>query len=710
MKKFMFFIFALIVFVITVKNYGYLVRNHLSLFEADNLTYIAKVDDKDFYIYKYGSWHKEFIKGVNMGAAKPGYFPGEFGITKEDYLRWFRSIGEMNANSIRVYTILSPAFYEAFYEYNQTAVRPLYLFQGVWVNEEDIIALGDAQHPQIKNQLKEDIKTLVDIIHGNASISEKRGHASGLYTKNISPYVAGWILGIEWEPHFVIGTNEQNLHVSSFEGKYLYTKDSSPFEAFLCEIGDFTIDYETVNYAMQRPLSFTNWVTTDMLSHPNEPLEEEDMVSVNTEHIRKTEQFVPGLFASYHIYPYYPDFMNYQKNYTTFQDEDGQINTYRAYLRDLIKEHTVPVMVAEFGIPASRGKAHESIHMGFHQGNIDEKSQGEMIAFMLSNIYEEGYCGGLVFAWQDEWFKRTWNTMDLDIPDRRAYWSNPQTNEQQFGLLAFDPGEKESIVYVDGNPKEWKNDQPFIQNNHFKLYARSDEKYLYLYADIEAFDFNEDQFIIPIDVTPKSGNLFMRDMDLIFSQPIDFLVTINTKENSRITVDAYYDAFQYIYGSTLEMIDVQKVYETQNSGIFNPIYLALNRPLFLPEDKVMLPFLKYETGRLHFGNANPKSSHFDSLADFHVNNNHLEIRIPWQLLNIMDPSTKKVMDDFHEKTIVPTAIEGIYIGGTLIRSEASYTSDLEFYSWESWDLPTYHERLKPSYYTLQNAFKIIGGE
>ena len=32
------------------------------------------------------------------------------------------------------------------------------------------------------------------------------------------------------------------------------------------------------------------------------------------------------------------------------------------------------------------------------------------------------------------------------------------------------------------------------------------------------------------------------------------------------------------------------------------------------------------------------------------------------------------------------------------------------YDWDKWDIPSYHERLKPSYYILQKAFKEIGGE
>ena len=32
---------------------------------------------------------------------------------------------------------------------------------------------------------------------------------------------------------------------------------------------------------------------------------------------------------------------------------------------------------------------------------------------------------------------------------------------------------------------------------------------------------------------------------------------------------------------------------------------------------------------------------------------------------------------------------------------------MEYYSWEPWSVPTFHERLKPSYYILKDAFKAL---
>ena len=198
--------------------------------------------------------------------------------------------------------------------------------------------------------------------------------------------------------------------------------------------------------------------------------------------------------------------MNYSKEYLAHKEDDGRNNSYRAYLRDLLKEHTMPVLVAEFGIPASRGKTHDSIPMGYDQGQHNETEQGIMLEALLKDIYEEGYCGGLVFAWQDEWFKRTWNTMDFDASDRRPFWSNPQTSEQEFGLLAFDPGQK-SICNVDGDTTDWAQDVALSNGSGVKLYVKSDEKYVYLMAETNQFDFNEDTLVIPIDTIDGQGSL-----------------------------------------------------------------------------------------------------------------------------------------------------------------------------------------------------------
>ncbi len=703
-------LFASIVLTYFLIQNGAASAKEAAVYEEAGLSFVSKTEGKDFYVYKDEEWEKTFLKGVNIGAAKPGYFPGELAITKEEYLRWFQYISEMNADVIRVYTTLEPDFYEALYEFNKGAEKPLYLMQGVWINEEDIAELQDAyaDDGKIKNDFIDDAKDLVDIFHGNALLPEKAGFASGEYTKDISQYVIGWILGIEWDPDFVDTTNANNPDRTSYSGEYTYTENASPFETFLCEVGDAVLTYEADEYQTTRALGFANWVTTDMLEHPSDPYGRDDRAVVNTEHIKAQEKFLPGLFASYHIYPYYPDFLSYEKDYITYKDEEGKINTYRAYLKDLMKEHSIPVLVAEFGVPASRGKAHESLYSGYDQGRHDETEQGEIVADLLGDIYSEGYCGGLVFSWQDEWFKRTWNTMDFDLANRRAYWSNPQTNEQEFGLMAFDPGEEESICYVDGDLSDWEEDEPISKTKAGALYVKSDEKYVYVLAKTEDFTFGEDSLCIPIDSLVGQGNRVDDGSGLQFERPADFLIKISSEEDARILVDAYYDSFYYLYAEKLKMIEKNADYTVAGAGIFNPVYHCLSKGINLPEDQTTVPFSTYETGKLSYGDANPEHENFNSLTDFSVKDGNIEIRIPWQLLNVMDPSTKSVMGDLYKnKGVEAEQTDKMYFGmGVVKGGETAHSEiDMDAYSWDAWELPTYHERLKPSYYILQDLFE-----
>ena len=74
---------------------------------------------------------------------------------------------------------------------------------------------------------------------------------------------------------------------------------------------------------------------------------------------------------------------------------------------------------------------------------------------LTQDIYDEGYSGAILFMWQDEWFKKTWNTMPFEIPaDRRAFWLNVLTNEKMFGVLAMQPGKAEQIT-IDGDLTDW---------------------------------------------------------------------------------------------------------------------------------------------------------------------------------------------------------------------------------------------------------------
>ncbi|WP_409274069.1 hypothetical protein V1499_04305 [Neobacillus sp. SCS-31] len=698
-------------------------QEEVEVSESGGVKTNSKTGSDYIQIKRDGKWEDILIKGVNMGIAKPGHFPGEAAITKDEYARWIKAIGAMNANAIRIYTLHPPAFYEALKEYNETAKKPLYLFHGAWVNEEELVKGQDA-FLSIAD-IKTEITHLIDIIHGNADLPERRGHASGSYTADISKYVLGIMAGIEWDPQMVVSTNEKHKGMEQYKGAFFRTEAASPFEIWLAQVLDYAVKYETEKYGWQHSMSFTNWVTTDLLTHPSEPVKEEDLVAINPNHIVAGKDFKAGMFASYHIYPYYPDFLNLEESYLKYKDAEGNPNNYAGYLNELIKEHIMPVVVAEFGVPSSRGLTHSN-PFGMGQGKHSEQEQGKINATLFKSIVHEGYAGGIVFSWQDEWFKRTWNTMDFDNPNRRPFWNNQQTNEQHFGLLGFDPGLKGASLYPDGRAEDWKKlgNKPAYEGGKGSIkeaYIAADAGYLHFMLKLnEPADLEKKPIRLLLDTVPGQGQTRIKNEGgeaLESTTGVDFLVDLAGEGKSRILVDSYYDPFYYEYGHRLKMIPEKPYAGKKDNGVFHPIRLALNKKMIHPLTKDILPFEDYETGLLAYGTANPNDKNYNSLTDISISGNGkiIEGRIAWQLLNIKDPSQKEAMGDFWAGGLEENSvsIEGIKIAltqtknGKMEKAFPANNGDWYDFNWNKWQEPSFHERLKASYYIMKDIYKSI---
>ncbi len=639
-----------------------------------------------------------------MGLGKPCYFPGETAISGEEYARWFQQIAEMNANCVRVYTVQPPAFYEAFYEYNKTAEKPLYLFQGTWYNEDQLYETENAFDETLQEYLYRDMRNLVDLIHGDCVIEVEAGHASGSYEWDISPYVIGWILGIESEQELVETTNELNPEMTSYEGKYIGAEDTTPFEVFWAQTGDYIVSYEMENYGLQRPVSFANWPTADMLVHPSETMEMEDSIVLNMENLHATELFYSGLFASYHIYPYYPDSLYTQAEYRDYRDEDGSVNTYRAYLEELIAQHSMPVLVAEFGVPASRGETHANLYTGFDQGNHTEQEQGEMLTSMMQNIHDTGYAGGLIFTWQDDWFNRTWNTEMYSDAERRAYWCDMMTCEQHFGLLSFVPGETEEAVVLDGDASEWSEKDVLMKAGDRQLSVKHDSAYLYLMIEQAGADYDTETVTIPFDITPNSGSRSYGEERL--QRPADFVLIIDGRDNSEMQVQSYYDRYRFSNGPYDDEIVMEEDMREPDNDIFVPINLLEERKLVLPDRDEVVPITRFWAGEFLYGTSDYQSADYNSLSDYCYQGDILEIRIPWLLLNFRDPSRKCIEDDFWTNgELSGMNVDGIWIGVSAGEDEMIRMAQ---YSWEDWDMYPYFERLRKSYYMVQEQFAELG--
>lgn len=661
----------------------------------------SRAVDPYFYREAEEGWTPVYLKGVNMGLTEATTDLASPDVSYETYREWLSLIDEMNANTVRVFTVMPPQFYRALSDHNAAVSSPLYLVQGIWFNET-YMTEGDhafEQDGRTVKAFKRAVRETLDIVHGNSDYTDYGEIKNAVYSYDVSPYLAGYILGLEWDPGFVKRTNAQTSH-AGYTGHYLKTaENATAFESFLCEAGDYLIAYETEIYSAQTPVAFLNWQTTDTLSHSNEPFEEEDMVSVDTEAICPTDRYYCGLFAAVDVYPYYPEFMNYQPEYLQ-ADETGDVNPYKAYLADLRTQYSVPVIVAEFGAPTSRGTAHRSV-MGIHQGGLTEQQQGEAIVKMMESIASEGYAGSLIFSWQDEWFKQTWNTYRYSPDNAAVRTPNVQSAEQSYGLLAMEPGETD-ICHIDGLADEWQNVSPTAESAVGSVSALWDEGYLYLKLECPGVDFDRDTLLIPIQIT-GTGSSFCGEYDVSFDGAADFLLVLNGKEDTRLLTDAYEDLFYFTYAYENGLFERNERFEQKNSGLYNPIRQFLSNEISLPETGETIGPQYSESGLLTYGITDPDSPAYNSLADFYYQNGVAEVRIPWYLLNVMNSTLGVCLNDFYTAGGVDVSdMPGVRLG---IGTPGGKNIPLHDIGYAPREQSYFHTRLKKSYAIVQKAME-----
>lgn len=727
-KKFIIIVSAVVLTVILWDASYYRLGLYIDFSPNQAVTTFVKTAGNEIYKQTSAGYEKFEIKGVNMGSGEPGEWSTDFDIDEETYLRWFRYIQEMGANTVRIYTVQADDFYNAFYQYNKDNPNPLYLIHGVWVNDYIQNSYRDAYSDEFYGTFLNDCKTVIDVVHGKKKLSLGRmaSAGSGTYNHDISEWVIGYILGVEWEDITVAYTDEkyaENERYNAYHGTYMYTSENAtPFEAMLARVGDKVIEYESRRYKEQRLVAFSNWPTTDPFVYP-ENVSNYFMkcAYVDAEHIKTTENFLSGQFASYHVYPYYPDYLSYIDDWTPYGidslseliTEDGEINTYRAYLSMLTEHHTMPVVISEFGVSTGRGMAQRDQNTGRNQGNMSETEQGQALIDCYADIQASGCAGCCVFSWQDEWFKRTWNTMYAVDLKRTPYWSDYQTNEQYFGLLSFDPGKTESVCYVDGDISEWSEQDIVAAGDGISLSMKYDEKFVYFMINKDDLDFETETLYIPIDTTPKSGSSYCQNYALFFDRAVDFLIVLNGKDNSRLQVQERYESLRSTYSQNV--LDFDTYIKDNQPDVDSPLFVNIDMilqtatPLLYGDNTAKAE--TFETGRLTYGNANPKSEDFNSLADFISSGDYVEIKLPWQILNFADPSQMEIHDDYYAENygVAYISIDEMWVGV----STQNPTGRISLFSFplKGWgNHVSYHERLKSSYYMLQGIWSDSRGQ
>ena len=635
-----------------------------------------------------------FWPGVNLGSTTPGALPGELRLSRLTLDRWLNQMGDLHVRVIRVYTILPPAFYDALAAYNDAHPdAPLWFIQGVWIPEDDFYAHQDLYRPSMVDAFRKEIADAVAAVHGDATIAPRPGHASGAYHSDVSQWLLAWSPGIEWDPLSTHLSEERNASRPAYAGTYITTRGTpTSTESWLASMLDYLASLE-VQRGWSRPLTFTNWLTTDPLRHPEEPLPQEDLVSIDAMHLVATPRWPGGFFASYHAYPYYPEFLGLSRAYASYKSH-GRVDPYAGYLHELRAHHRgQAVMVTEFGVPSGLGLAHRG-PAGRDQGAHSEVDAMTMDADLLRDIHDEGFVGGVLFEWSDEWFKHTWNTQDYEQPaDRAQLWSNPYTNEEHFGVVAQDAGS--AGVTINGRFDDWaaSNTKGIFDSSDGPIRdvkATHDESYLYLeIATAQPRSWERAPISIGFDNLPETHSKVPE-----FGEHMpgaDVVLTIGAHGFARMSRPADLDPLLAQYGDAggLGYLHVDRQALTLQSGVWTHPALMISRPFTDAATGLKHAVETFDISSLPWGTADATDPNADTRNLIDNDETHLEIRIPWMLLGYADPSSHLVLVPHgNQMTTVRTGTVGIMVHA------GDATVSTSGYQWNDWETVRRNERLK----------------
>jgi tetratricopeptide (TPR) repeat protein len=691
----------------------------------------ARTHGEHFEIRVGGEWRPFYLRGINLGAARPGKFPSEFPTDDSTYASWLTLMAAAHANVVRLYTILPPAFYRALKRWNDAHPdRALWLVHGVWAEAPPN---DDYDDRAWKDDFRAEMRRVVDLLHGHALIAPRLGHASGRYTVDVSDHVLAFIIGREWEPFTIHHFNERHPGRTRYAGRFLAVDAGTPADVWMAEQCDYLLGYEWDTYHAQRPIAYTNWPTLDPLHHPTEPtLDEEtalrvrqglpplrgvheynnDDQSLDAMLVRTTRADAAGYFAAYHAYPYYPDFMDYDSTYGAARSSYGPSHYY-GYLLDLKRHHAGrPLVIGEYGVPSSRGMAHLQPE-GLNHGGHDEAEMAAMDVRLTREIREAGLAGGIVFAWLDEWFKHNWVVIDLEVPaERNRLWLSPMDAEQHYGLLGQYAGSASRTPQPGGDPDRWRALPALQGNDSLRLRVGSDEAYLYLALQANGpLAADSVHYLVGLDTyRPDRGEYRLPGVPGI-GLGVEFYLDLGDSTAGRLFVARSYDPY---IGPRAGMgpTDLDPFYNDactadsrSDDGAFDSLFVATNRFRVTRTGRT-IPARGVDRGRLRYGRADAST-----LADWYVDRGAglTEVRIPWGLLNVTDPSSHTILDAIRDHgRISTTHTDGFRFVVVALRRQggqvAAFLPATATYTWRDWEMPNWHERLKPAYFALRDLW------
>ena len=225
-------------------------------------------------------------------------------------------MGRLGVTVLRVYTILPPSMYQALEAYDRAHPDdPIYLVQGVYLPDESYVQTRDLYDPGPTRAFRDELRDASAAVHGDLRRDPLRGRASGPWTADVSPWLAAWLVGVEWDPSATAASDARNAAAPEHRGRYFSSRrrrDADDADRALARRAPGRARHGRGRRgAPARPWASSTGRPPTRSPTPRSRWRPRTS-SASTPTTSGRGAWPGGTFASFHAYPYYPDFLRHQ--------------------------------------------------------------------------------------------------------------------------------------------------------------------------------------------------------------------------------------------------------------------------------------------------------------------------------------------------------------------------------------------------------------
>ena len=489
--------------------------------------------------------------------------------------------------------------------------------------------------------LTENVKTVTDAVHGAGQTADFGKREGGVYSFDLSPYLLGYIIDTDLSVQQL--NNLQNANLPAYSGTY-FESGPSGAESLTARLCDYAMKYGRDKYkALNTVIAKGNaqLLESAVWAQPGDN-------TYNLSKIKTKGEAEKYFGVCYSAYP--SDYA--VRNYAN-QLKIGHDDAFSGYVAAIRKSSDKPVIIDRFGASTAANTYEDYADVY----GLSESEQGKAIVKMHREIFNEGFAAALIADLNDSWVNVSNESRIYTVPEQNAaLWHDVTDIGQTTGVLSVESKESPKVGLDFNTAGERMQTMKLMSNP------------TYLYCTItlnEEINFDSEELIVGLDTYQRNDGEY------------------------------YYDK-GYFANSLSGLEYVVKFDSKKSAALYTvPSYSRKNKTVTSTESyKANYTFVS----QLNYGGFS------ESNTQFFITGSTVNIRIPWAMLNVADPSQRIVIDDKsgvnsadgqYKTTVTSGLIASVLIGqkGTkdtaYIFPDTKQSANYKTYKWEKWESVEY---------------------